>query len=243
MKKSSGHKILLGSIALCVIGIIIWLFRSPESFSWLLSNIKGAGHLPVKIIEFLNYPGILILMAMESMIFPLPSELVMPFAGFLVAEGKMDLTLVILFSSLGSLFGSLISYAMGFYGGHRFVVKFGKYFLLDTVDLEKTANWFRHQGEKTIFISRFVPVVRHLISIPAGIGKMDLKTFSLYTILGATMWNGFLTWCGLVLGKNWEMVRHYSEYFSIGTAIVLVLAGIVIVRHHIQNKRGDKRRD
>ena len=202
-----------------------------------LSNILGSiGQFAINVIDFLGYPGIAILMALESMVFPLPSELVMPFAGFLVGEGKMNFGLVVLASSVGSLIGSLISYWIGYYGGKKFVLKLGKYLLLDVSDLEKTEHWFSKKGAKTIFISRFVPVVRHLISIPAGIGKMDLGKFCLYTILGATMWNALLTYCGYLLGKNWNIIRHYSEYLSITVAVLLVVAGVYFVGRHVKNK-------
>ena len=110
------------------------------------------GQLAIKTIEFLGYPGITLLMILESMVVPLPSELVMPFAGFLAEKGKMNLWLIIFFSSLGSLLGSLISYYLGYYGGKRFVLKFGKYLLLNVTDLEKTERWFQKRGDKTIFL-------------------------------------------------------------------------------------------
>ena len=234
-------KTLLGII----IFLLIWaiaLIISPADIGNLLSQIfSSIGQFAVRTIEFLGYPGITVLMTLESMVFPLPSELVMPFAGFLVVEGKINFWLVVLFSSLGSLLGSLISYYAGYYGGNKFVLKLGKYLLLDFTDLEKTEKWFKKKGEKTILISRFIPVVRHLISIPAGIGKMDIKKFCMYTVLGATLWNGFLAYCGYALGKNWRLVRHYSEYISIAVATILLLAGIYFVYHHIKNKtRGKK---
>ena len=195
------------------------------------------GQLAIKTIEFLGYPGITLLMILESMVVPLPSELVMPFAGFLAEAGRMNFWLVILFSSLGSLLGSLISYYLGYYGGKRFVLKFGKYLLLNVTDLEKTERWFQKRGDKTIFFSRFIPVVRHLISIPAGIGKMNLKKFCLYTIAGATLWNSFLAYCGYALGENWNKIRYYSEYFSATITIILLFAGISFVYRHFKNKR------
>lgn len=198
------------------------------------------GQFAIRTIEFLGYPGITVLMALESMIVPLPSELVMPFAGFLSVEGKMNFGLVVLFSSLGSLIGSLISYYIGYYGGNKVVLKFGKYLLLDIVDLEKTEKWFQKKGEITIFISRFIPVVRHLISIPAGIGKMNLKKFCLYTILGASIWNAILTFCGYILGQNWNRLRHYSEYVSITVAILLLITGVYFIRRHFKNKSREK---
>lgn len=228
------HKILLGIAAFIIIWIIIIAIWPEESGKLLTKIFAWIGQFAVKTIEFLSYPGIIILMTFESMIIPMPSELVMPFAGFLVAEGKMTMLLVVLFSSIGSITGSLISYYVGYYGGKPFVLKFGKYLLLEVDDLEKTEKWFREKGIKTIFISRFIPVVRHLISIPAGLGKMDVKKFSLYTILGATLWNLFLTVCGYILGKNWDMIKHYSEYISIAVATLLVLGGVYFIYHRLR---------
>ena len=133
--------------------------------------LEQLGQFCTKVILALGYPGIFILMTLESMIAPVPSELVMPFAGFLAAQGEFNLILVVFFSSLGSLCGSLISYYLGKKGGYPLVARFGKYFFLDETDLQKTTHWFERRGEKTIFISRFIPIVRHLISIPAGMGK------------------------------------------------------------------------
>jgi membrane protein DedA with SNARE-associated domain len=198
---------------------------------------SSIGHFAADILAFMGYPGVFFLMALESMIFPLPSELLMPFAGFLAVDGQMNFGFVILASSLGSLFGSLLSYFLGFYGGTKMVLKFGKYLFLDEADLEWTQKWFREKGKKTIFISRFIPVVRHLISIPAGIGKMNLAEFSVYTVVGATIWNTFLAYLGYILGKNWASVRHYSEYISISVAILLVIGGGFMVYRHIRHKR------
>ena len=129
------------------------------------------GSWAVQITDFLGYTGICFLMALESMVVPLPSELVMPFAGFLVHQGRFSFTGALIAATLGSLIGSLISYAMGYYGGEIFVKKIGRYLLLDEKDLEWSEKWFAKRGEATIFFARFVPVVRHLISIPAGLAK------------------------------------------------------------------------
>ncbi|HLD72292.1 MAG TPA: DedA family protein [Candidatus Nanoarchaeia archaeon] len=204
------------------------------------SILAWLGNFSKELIYVLGYPGLVILMAMESMIFPLPSELIMPLAGFLVAEGKFNFWLVALFSSLGSLLGSLISYYLGKFGGNPLILRYGKYLFLDATDLQKTEAWFQKSGEKTIFISRFIPVVRHLISIPAGIAKMDLKKFSVYTVLGATAWNMFLAYLGFFLGERWNEVKHYSEYFSIPAALLLLIVGGYFIYRHIQNKRKER---
>ena len=194
------------------------------------------GSLAIAITSALGYPGLVILMALESMIVPLPSELVLPFAGFLVAQGRFNFWLAIAAAALGSLIGSLISYAMGYYGGDKFVRKFGKYCLLDESDLTTAEKWFARRGEITIFISRFVPVVRHLISIPAGIGKMNLAKFSIYTLIGATLWNTILLYLGYILGERWAQIRQYSEKISISVALLLVLAVAFTLWRHLKHK-------
>ena len=177
------------------------------------------------IIEALGYTGVCILMALESMVAPVPSEGVMPFAGFLVATGDFTLFGAILASSIGSMIGSWLSYAMGYYGGRPFVLKIGKYLLLNVHHLEWAEKFFTKYGGGTIFVSRFIPVVRHLISIPAGAGKMNLIKFSIYTLIGATMWNTFLIWCGIKLKENWEKVHHFSSYLDI--VVILCIVGFI----------------
>jgi membrane protein DedA with SNARE-associated domain len=178
----------------------------------------------VAFIAATSYPGIFLLMVLESMVFPIPSEAVMPFAGFLIVDGQFTFTGVIIASTLGSIVGSLASYAMGFYGGKPFIKRFGKFLLLDTHDLDITERFFAKHGELTIFISRFIPVVRHLISIPAGLGKMNLWKFIVYTILGAGLWNTFLTYVGFKLKENWTAVMQYSHTIDIVVVAVLGLA-------------------
>ena len=176
-------------------------------------------------------------MALESMVVPLPSELVMPFAGFLVHQGRFSFTGALIAATLGSLIGSLISYAMGYYGGEIFVKKIGRYLLLDEKDLEWSEKWFAKRGEATIFFARFVPVVRHLISIPAGLAKMDLKKFSLYTVLGAGPWNAFLLWTGIVAGQNWLIIRKYSEPLSFIVFGLLIIGAIIFFWRHFKRKK------
>lgn len=179
--------------------------------------------LAVRCLDISGYYGAGLLMALESMIAPIPSEAVMPFVGFQVADGKWNMGLAILATSLGSITGSWLSYLIGDYGGRPVVLKVGKYLLLDKDDLEKTEAFFnRRAGTWTIFIARFIPVVRHLISIPAGMGKMPMMPFLTATLLGATIWNTFLLFCGMKLRQNWSVVQKYSHEIDI--VVVLVLA-------------------
>ena len=175
------------------------------------------------IIETTGYLGVMILMIFESMIAPVPSEAVMPFAGFLIHEGKFTWAGVAFFSTLGSVIGSAISYYIGLYGGKPLVEKFGKYLLLDKHHLEITENFFRKYGDPAVFISRFIPVVRHLISIPAGVGKMNIVKFLIYTTVGACSWNMFLAYVGFILKNNWDTVKQYTH--KVDYVIVLVILG------------------
>jgi len=180
--------------------------------------------IAVRILETTAYAGAFILMALESMIAPVPSEAVMPFVGFLVTDGKWNLWLALLSTSLGSLAGSLASYWMGYYGGKPVVLKVGKYLLLNRHDLELTERYFnQRQGLLTVFVARFIPVVRHFISIAAGMGNMPLVPFMLVTVIGATMWNGFLLYLGMRLREHWTVVQKYSHQVDIVIIVVAVI--------------------
>jgi len=202
-----------------------------------LGLFEGLFMIFTEIIKTLSYTGVFILMTLESMVAPVPSEGVMPFAGYLVSTGHFSMLGVVVWSSVGSIVGSVISYYMGYYGGKPVVLKFGKYLLLDKEHLDMTEKFFAKYGEKTIFICRFVPVVRHFISIPAGIGKMNMFKFSIYTLAGAALWNLFLAYLGYWLAERWELVHHFSRYLD-----YLVVAGALIflvywIRKRIHNKK------
>ena len=161
----------------------------------------------------------------------------MPFVGFLVVDGKWDPWIAITATSLGSVIGSLVSYAMGYYGGKPLVLKVGKYLLLDRHDLELTERYFqRRSGTIALFISRFIPVVRHLISIPAGIGKMPLSSFLTATLVGATLWNSFLMFCGMKLREHWNVVQKYSHQVDIVVVVVLLAGMVWFVRARLRGR-------
>ncbi len=192
-------------------------------------------HFFTTLIEKTGYPGIFALMTLESMVAPVPSEAVMPFAGFLWFDGKMALIWIVVSSTLGSIAGSLISYLIGKYASQPFVRRFGKYLLLNEEHLHQTERFFAQYGEKTIFFARFIPVVRHLISIPAGVGKMRLSKFLTYTALGAGLWNAFLAYLGYLLGRNWERIRAFGEALDI--LIVIVIVAAVVYFFYRQKKK------
>lgn len=193
----------------------------------------------IKVISDAGYLGLTLLMSLESMIAPVPSEAVMPFAGFLIYQGKMHWEAVIFFSTLGSIIGSLISYYIGMSFGRPLIVKYGKYLLLNEHHLDLTEKFFKKFGQKTIFISRFIPIVRHFISLPAGAAKMNVWIFSAYTIIGAGIWNFFLTYLGYRLGSNWSAIRAYSEKLDI-VVLVLIIIGIGYLFYKNKRKKTDK---
>lgn len=182
------------------------------------------------LLETTGYLGLVILMALESMIAPIPSEAVMPFAGFLIVDGSFSWVGVIVFSTLGSFIGSIISYYLGYWGGRPLVLKVGKYFLLDKSHLDATEKYFNKSGEVTIFVARFIPVIRHLISIPAGLAKMNFGKFILYTVLGAACWNTILTVAGYYLKDNWDSLMKYSHIIDIVIVVILALALLYVIR-------------
>jgi membrane protein DedA with SNARE-associated domain len=183
-------------------------------------------------MESTGYITVFIAMVMESMVLPIPSEAVMPFAGFLIAEGKFTFFWVVLISTVASLVGSAISYAIGFFCEEAVVHRYGRFLLLDKEELDATQRFFKRHGEATIFISRFIPVVRHLISIPAGFAKMNFLRFYFFTAIGAGLWNAFLAYTGFYLKSNWETVMKYSKIIDVFVLLILVgLFAYYIYRH------------
>ena len=162
----------------------------------------------------------------------------MPFVGFLVVDGKWNLWAAILATSLGSIIGSSLSYLMGYFGGKPFVLKVGKYLLLNLHDLERTEAFFhRRSGALTLFISRFIPVVRHFVSIPAGIGRMPIAPFLLTTLLGATLWNTFLLFCGMKLREHWTIVQKYSHQVDYAVLAAILIGVVWFVRRRLALRR------
>ncbi len=191
------------------------------------------------LMEKTGYITVFITMMMESMVLPVPSEAVMPFAGFLIADGKFTFILVVIISTLGSLTGSLISYAIGYYGEKALIHKYGRFLLLDADELEATDRFFNKYGDITIFICRFIPVIRHLISIPAGIAEMNIWKFALFTVIGAGLWNSFLAYVGFHLRCNWAAVMKYSKVIDI--FVLLILVGLVAYYIYKHLKRRNKK--
>ncbi len=165
----------------------------------------------VETIGRMGYPGIFLLMAMESSIIPIPSELVMPPAGYLAFQGRMDPWLAIMVGASGSLAGAYLNYLVSHHLGRPLILKYGRYVLIPPRKFKRVERFFLRHGEISTFVGRLLPVVRHLVSIPAGVAGMHHLRFSLYTLLGAATWCGILTWIGYALGEHQELVVAWSH--------------------------------
>lgn len=230
-----------GTFALLLFVVAASLYAVPAAATSPPHGITATlAYYAERAIHSIGYPGVFLAMTAESMILPMPSEAVMPFTGFLVADGVFSLPVVLLVAVLGSIVGSLISYFIGAWGGKPFVNRFGKYVLLDSRDLEATERFFKRRGEVAIFISRFIPVVRHLISLPAGAARMNLWKFSLFTVLGAGLWNTFLAVTGFYLKDHWSRIMHYSHL--IDTVVIGLLVALIVwyVYRHVRRLMTDR---
>jgi len=186
----------------------------------------------VDTIGVLGYPGIFILMAMESSVIPIPSEVVMPPAGYLAQQGQMTLWMAILCGTAGSLAGAYANYFAAHYLGRPLLLKYGKYVWITEEKFAKVETFFHKHGEISTFIGRLLPVVRHLISLPAGLAGMNHLKFSLYTLLGAGIWVTVLTVIGYIIGKEQELIMKYSHQALLGVVVFSIILITVYVRRH-----------
>lgn len=177
----------------------------------------------VETVGTLGYTGIFIMMFLESSFFPFPSEVVMIPAGYLAYKGEMNMYLVILFGILGSLAGSLFNYYLAIKFGRKFLIKYGKYFFIKEETIIRMEEFFKKHGHISTFSGRLIPVVRQYISLPAGLAKMNLFIFSLYTSLGAGIWVIILAVLGYYLGDNEGLIKEYLRYIIVIILIALML--------------------
>src|SRR6478736_7877851 len=189
-----------------------------------LDIISNLANFVIQTISNAGYLGIFFLMVAESALIPIPSEIIMPFSGYLASTGKLNPILIILAGAVGNLVGSLIAYFVGVKLGREFILKYGKYVLLRKSHLELTELYFKKYGDRSTFISRMLPAVRTYISLPAGVAKMNLKKFAAYTLIGSIIWNSALTYIGIQLGQEWKNILHYSDYFD-----GIVIVGVIVV--------------
>jgi membrane protein DedA with SNARE-associated domain len=198
-----------------------------ELINWLVNTIGALG-----------YPGIFLLMAMESSVIPVPSELVMPPAGYLAQQGKMHIWIAIFWGTAGSLVGAYANYFASRYLGRPLLLKYGKYVGITEGKFARVEKYFHDHGEISTFIGRLLPVVRHLISLPAGLAGMNHFKFSLYTLMGAGIWVTILTYIGYFIGENQELIMRYSHQALIGVVLVSSMIVYFYIRIH-KKKRQD----
>jgi len=191
----------------------------------------------VDTIGALGYPGIFLLMAMESSVIPVPSELVMPPAGYLAQQGKMSIWIAIFWGTTGSLVGAYVNYFASHYLGRPLLLKYGKYVWITEEKFAKVEKYFHDHGEISTFIGRLLPVVRHLISLPAGLAGMNHFKFSLYTLAGAGIWVTVLTCIGYFIGANQELIMKYSHQ----ALIVVLLSSSVIIYFYVRSHKKKRR--
>ncbi|HEY7522300.1 MAG TPA: DedA family protein [Candidatus Limnocylindrales bacterium] len=197
------------------------------------------------VIPFLNglygavgYVGVMLAMAIESAMVPLPSELVLPYAGFLVSDpgqvepltgGRWDYWIVVVVATIGNTLGSLVGYAIGAYGGRPFLERWGRYLLIRPHEIELAERFFQRYGSATAFFSRLLPVVRTFISFPAGVARMPIGRFIVFSTAGALPWSMALVFAGQQLGARWVEIRHALQPFDLLIAVIVVLAVVAFV--------------
>jgi membrane protein DedA with SNARE-associated domain len=192
------------------------------------------------LIDTFGYWGVFGGMVVESANIPLPSEVIMPLGGLAAAQGTLNIWLVILAGTMGNVTGSLISYAIGYYGGRPFIDRYGKYIFFTHEDMDKAEKWFGKYGHEAVFISRVLPVVRTFISLPAGIARMSLTKFIIYTFIGSFIWCTIWAYIGFILGKNWETLHHQLRWLDYLVAAAILALIIYWVAKKIKEKRAAK---
>jgi membrane protein DedA with SNARE-associated domain len=197
------------------------------------------------VIPFLNnlygavgYLGVMLAMAIESAMVPLPSELILPYAGFLVSDPTQlepitgqpwNFWIVVVVATIGNTLGSLVAYAIGAYGGRPFLERYGKYLLIRPHEIELADSFFARHGAATVFIGRLLPIVRTFISFPAGVARMRISTFIIYSTAGAFIWSCLLVYAGVILGDNWTEIRHALQPFDLAIAFAVAAAVLVFI--------------
>lgn len=199
--------------------------------NWVIGFISATG-----------YTGIFTLMAIESALIPIPSEVIMPFSGFLVSLGRFNFWAVVIVGAFGNLAGSWAAYALGYWGHdrvvRRLVRKFGKFILLTEEEYDGSLKLFNKYGQKVAAIARVLPAIRTIISLPAGIAKLPFWRFSALTFFGSLVWSAFLTYLGVILGENWQIIRPYFRKFD----LLIVAVGIFLVVAYIHYKLKKRRK-
>jgi len=192
----------------------------------------------IHLIQSSGYLGIFILMTLESALIPIPSEVTMPFAGYLVTTGQLSFVGVVLIGALGNLVGSWVGYAIGYFLEETIIVtlikKYGKFILISIDEYNHSLRWLNKFGDKITFFSRIFPAVRTFVSLPAGLAKMNFWKFSIYTFLGSLIWSAILTYIGVYLGSKWNSIGVYFHKFDILLVILLIITILFYVNHKLK---------
>jgi len=187
------------------------------------------------VMENMGYVGLFILMVLESLSLPIPSEVILPFTGYLIYIGHLSLIPALIDSTIASLVGSLILYLLSYYIGYSIVLKLGRYVGISKKHLDAAEQWFNKYGGISVVLAKFIPGIRALISIPAGVARMNVWLFMVYTIIGSTIWNIVLIYIGLSLGPAWEtgltLISKYIDYLALAL-IIAIVAFMIVVRIH-----------
>ncbi|MBE3552321.1 MAG: DedA family protein [Kyrpidia tusciae] len=191
------------------------------------SLLAAISDFTIQLVQSYGYLGIFIGMTLESACIPLPSEVIMPFAGYMVGRGFLNLGWVILAGTAGNVVGSLIAYYVGIRGGRAFLERYGRYIWIHHRHLDQADHWFARRGEVTVFVGRLLPAIRTFISLPAGIARMPVGRFILYSAVGSLPWVWVLALVGVKLGQHWESIQHYTHPLTLAVGVA-VLAAIVI---------------
>ena len=199
-------------------------------------------HFLETLLNAIGWPGVVVIMALESANIPIPSEVTMPLAGWMLVEarGLSEWYAVLaggFYGALGCTIGSIASYYLGAYGGRPLLLKYGRYVLISPHDIEVADRWFERWGEATAFFSRLLPIIRTFISLPAGIARMPIWRFTIYSFIGSFIWCGALAWGGYQFGSRWEELRAIMRPFDIPIAIVLLALFIWFLKRHIDRAR------
>ena len=197
----------------------------------MIGIIETLSNTAIYLIQTFGYWGVFIAMTLESACIPFPSEITMPFAGFVVWQGTTNMTIlgITLVATIANLFGSLIAYTIGLIGGRPLLEKYCKYILITHSKLDLADKWFEKYGYEAVLISRLLPIIRTFISLPAGIAKMDIKKFVIYTFLGSLPWCFALGYLGFLLGPQWEVIRNYFHILDILVGIGIVVLTIYLI--------------
>ena len=196
--------------------------------------ISGLSAFVIATISSLGYAGVVLMMAIESACIPLPSEIIMPFSGYLVATGRFGLQMVAIAGAVGCLLGSYVAYFVGQCGGRPFIERYGRYILIAPHELETADRFFARWGSHAVFWSRMLPVVRTFIAFPAGVTRMKLVPFTIYTLIGSYIWCLALAYFGMKLGQHWKDLAPYFHRFDALIAILLVVGAAALIYNRVK---------